>query len=266
MFVLENNSTLILDEKILNRYNMEGIAYFDIETTGFDKEDDTIVLISLGHFKKNGDFHIKQYFAEEKEDEELILKDFKEDIKKYGKWCSYNGKAFDEPFIKNRFIKNNIKGYKLPKEHVDLYRLIRPYYKQLGLNRCNLKSVEKYIGINRLDKIDGGESVELYNKYLRTKSDETRKIIMLHNYEDVLNLPKIFKVVFKIDTGADFTREDGITEKQLSYLKYLLNKNNIGIEVNFNKISKKAASRMIDGLIKGSCNEKTLLEIVDNSY
>jgi uncharacterized protein YprB with RNaseH-like and TPR domain len=266
MFSVERDSKLTLNSKILNKYNMESIAYFDIETTGFDKHDDIIMLISLGWFKEDGDFHIKQYYAEKKIDEKPLLEAFKKDIEGYNIWCSYNGKAFDEPFIKNRMAKNNIYGFVPPEEHLDLYRLIRPYYKQLGLNRCNLKSVEKYIGINRLDKIDGGKSVELYEKYLCTRSEKIREIIMLHNYEDVLNLPKIFKVVFQIDTGCDFAREDGITEKQLGYLKYLLNKNKIGIEINYNKISKKAASRIIDSLIKGVYDEKKILEIVENSY
>jgi uncharacterized protein YprB with RNaseH-like and TPR domain len=266
MFGLERDSKLTLDNKILDKYNMKSIAYFDIETTGFDKENDIVMLISLGWFKENGDLHIKQYYAEDEEDEKSLLEAFKDDIKGYNIWCSYNGKAFDEPFIKNRMIKNKIYKFVPPEEHLDLYRLIRPYYKQLGLNRCNLKSVEKYIGINRLDKIDGGKSVELYEKYLSTKSEKIKEVIMLHNYEDVLNLPKIFKVVFQIDTGSDFAREDGITEKQLSYLKYLLDKNKIGIEINFNKISKKAASRIIDNLIKGMYDEKKLLEIAENSY
>ena len=88
---------------------------------------------------------------------------------------------------------------------------------------------------------------------------------MLHNYEDVLNLPKIFKVVFKIDTGSDFAREDGITEKQLSYLKFLLDKNELTAEINYNKVSKKSASKIIDSLIKGQCDEKKLLELVGNN-
>ncbi len=266
MVVIERDSELILNKEMVNKYEMDSIAYFDIETTGFDKHEDIIMLISLGSFTDKNNFRIKQYYADEKSDEKYVLEAFMEDLKGYDKWCSYNGKAFDEPFINNRMLKNNIENFVAPLEHVDLYRMIKPYYKQLGLTRCNLKSVEQYIGINRLDKIDGGKSVELYREYLSSRSEKLREVIMLHNYEDVLNLPKIFKVVFKIETGSDFAREDGITEKQLSYLKFLLDKNNITAEINYNKVSKKSASKIIDSLIKGSCDEKELLEMVGDNF
>ncbi|MDD3225034.1 MAG: ribonuclease H-like domain-containing protein [Clostridium sp.] len=266
MLLNEKESKLILNEKMIDKYSMIDMAYFDIETTGFDKEDDIIMLISIGWFVSENTFHVKQYYADNKSEEKDVLKKFKKDIDSYEKWCSYNGKAFDEPFINHRMIKNNINNFIAPKEHVDLYRLIRPYYKELGLKRCNLKSVEKYIGINRLDKIDGGVSVELYKRYLRNKDKDLRKTIMLHNYEDVLNLPKIFKVVFSIDTSSEIVRDDGITEKQLSYMKYLLKKNRVDVAIELNKMSKKAASRVIDSLIKGSFEEKDLNDIIDNSY
>lgn len=266
MLLNEKESKLKLDVEMIHKYNMMDMAYFDIETTGFDKEEDIIMLISIGWFVDENTFHIKQYYADSKNEEKDVLKKFKKDIALYKKWCSYNGKAFDEPFIKRRMIKNDIDDFVLPEEHIDLYRLIRPYYKQLGLKRCNLKSVEKYIGIDRLDKIDGGVSVELYKRYLKNKDKDLRKTIMLHNYEDVLNLPKIFKVVFCIDNSCEIVREDGITEKQLRYMNYLLKKNKLNLDIELNKMSKKAASRVIDSLIKGNFDEKFLNDIIENSY
>ncbi|MDF2502980.1 ribonuclease H-like domain-containing protein [Clostridium sp.] len=266
MFLNERKSKINIDKNMLKKYKMDKIAYFDIETTGFDKEDDVIMLISLGCFLDKESFYIKQYYAENIKEEKNILIQFKQDIKKYSAWCSYNGKAFDEPFIVNRMLKSNISNFIPPAEHVDLYRLIRPYYKQLGMERCNLKSVEKYIGINRLDKIDGGMSVELYNKYLRTNDEKLKDTIMLHNYEDVLNLPKIFRVVFDIENSSEVVRDHSITEKQLRYLKFLLNKNNMDMDTPLERISKKAASKVIDLLLKGNCEVDELLDIINNSY
>ncbi|MFT8316320.1 MAG: ribonuclease H-like domain-containing protein [Clostridium sp.] len=266
MFLKERNSKIDIDVNMLNKYKMDKIAYFDIETTGFDKDEDVIMLISLGYFLDKKSFYIKQYYAENTEEEKNILFAFKEDLKKYRGWCSYNGKAFDEPFIANRMLRNDINDFIPPSEHVDLYRLIRPYYKQLGMERCNLKSVEKYIGINRLDKIDGGISVELYNKYLKTNDEKLKDIIMLHNYEDVLNLPKLFKVIFDIDKSEEVVRDNSITEKQLRYLKFLLNKNNVNIDTPLERISKRAASKVIDNLLKGNSESEELLDIINNSY
>lgn len=251
MFIKEYTNEIKIEKSIINKYDMHNIAYFDIETTGFDKDKDYIILISLGYFNEYGEFYIKQYYAEELTDEVEILCTLKNDLKLFEKWCSYNGLAFDEPFIIKRMEKNNI-YFDIPKEHIDLYRLIRPYYKQLGLERCNLKTVEKFLGINREDKIDGSMSVDLYYKYLESKNDNLKDLIMLHNYEDVLNLPKIFNLVYKVENSKNLIREDCITEKQMRFLKSLIKKNEIDISFEIDKISKKAASKIINAILKGN--------------
>lgn len=267
MYIVEKDSQLNIVRNIFENYEMNLICYFDIETTGFDKIEDTIILISLGWFTSKDSFHVKQYYAEDIIEESQILDAFKKDIVEFDGWCSYNGKAFDEPFIAARMNKCGIE-FVSPKKHVDLYRLIRPYYKQLGMARCNLKSVEKYAGIDREDKIDGGLSVELYYKYLESRDEAIKSVIMLHNFEDVLNLPVLFKVIFEIDNNNNpqFTRTDCITEKQLKYLKFLLNKNNINLDIILEKMSKKAASKIIDSLLNGNVEEEELKQIAGNSY
>lgn len=264
MYISKSEHKINISPQIVLHYNMSNIAYFDIETTGFDKEKDSIILISLGYYVKDSIFTVKQYFGENLEDEKNILESFFKDLKKFKVWCSYNGKAFDEPFIRYRMDKYKI-YINLPEEHVDLYRMIKPYKQQLNLERCNLKSVEKYAGIVRKDTIDGGMCVELYKKYLENKDEEFIKKIMLHNFEDVLNLPSIFQIVWKIENESSFIREDHITDKQLSYLRYLLSKNNIAINVELEKISRKSASKVISALLSGETEVMELKKVI-NKY
>lgn len=265
LYTKEIKDRISLPENIFKKYNMKKIAYFDIETTGFDKEKDTIILISLGSFQAEGYFIIKQYFAEVKQDEMEILYSFGTDLLKFDIWCSYNGLAFDEPFINSRMVKNNIE-FSSPEEHIDLYRLIRPFHKLLGMERCNLKTVEKHIGVQRTDKIDGGMSIELYNQYLNSKDEDIKNIIMLHNYEDVLNLPKIFRVLDEVENNRELKREDSITEKQLIYLKSLISKSNVPLEMSIEKISKKTASKLINYFLNGSRNMKEIRNILNSNY
>lgn len=265
MFIREYIDEIKIEEKIIKKYDMYNTAYFDIETTGFDKDKDYIILISMGYFSEEGSFNIKQYYAEELSDEGEILYAFGSDLCKFKRWCSYNGLAFDEPFVLRRMDKNNI-YFSSPKEHIDLYRLIRPYYKQLGMERCNLKTVEKFLGVEREDQIDGGMSVELYYQYLESKNDDLKDIIMLHNYEDVLNLPKIFNLIYKVESSRDLVREDCITEKQLKFLKSLIKKNKIETSFELEKVSKKAASKIIDAILKGNTNSLEINSIAKSSY
>lgn len=265
MFIREYTDKVKIDSKVVKNYDMNSIAYFDIETTGFEKDKDHIILISLGHFNEAGDFTIKQYFAEELTDEVEVMYAFASDLNRFDRWCSYNGLAFDEPFILRRMQKNNI-IFTQPSQHIDLYRMIRPYYRQLGMERCNLKTVEKFLGVEREDQIDGGMSVELYYQYLDTKNEELKDILMLHNYEDVLNLPRIFTLIYKVENSNEVVRDDCITEKQLKFLKSLIKKNRIEITCELEKISKKAASKAIDALLKGINDSLVLNTIINSSY
>jgi uncharacterized protein len=265
MFIREYSDEVKIETKIINKYDMRSIAYFDIETTGFEKDKDHIILISLGYFNEEGSLTIKQYFAEELQDEAEILQAFGSDLSKFSRWCSYNGMAFDQPFILRRMDKNNI-YFTQPAGHIDLYRMIRPYYKQLGMERCNLKTVEKFLGVERQDQIDGAMSVEMYYQYLETKDEELKDILMLHNYEDVLNLPKIFKLIYKVENSSDIVRDDCITEKQLKFLKSLVKKNKIEFNIDMERISKKAASKVIDAILKGIKDGIELTTIANSSY
>lgn len=252
--------TRIYNDKSGARAN-ENVVYFDIETTGFDKERDKIMLISYGRYAEGG-FVIKQIFADKLEEERELLAQFAEDIRETEAWCSYNGIAFDEPFIRKKLHMHGIES-ELPSEHVDLYRMIRPYHKSLGMERCNLKSVEKFLGINRKDRIDGGLSVDLYSRYLETEDQELKQVIMLHNYEDVLNLPEIHEFAERIASDKAAVRDDRITQKQSGYLEALLRKNDIELNADISRLSKKAASKMIDRILSG-CRDSLELEGIAN--
>lgn len=265
MFAKKYEDIFAIPQDIFDSYNMKNILYFDIETTGFDKNRDNIILISSGNFVDYNKFCTIQYFAESLEDEERVLYNFGHDIINYNSWCSYNGIAFDEPFICERMLRANI-NFQPPKHHIDLYRYVRPYYKQLGMRRCNLKTVEKYIGISRKDQIDGGMSVDLYNDFLDTKDKTLEDTIMLHNYEDVLNLPKIHEFIYKIENNDSIVRGNSITQKQIRFLTSLLKRNNIELNFHINKMSKKSASRAIDYILKGGRESSKIESIANNSY
>ena len=106
----------------------------------------------------------------------------------------------------------------------------------------------------------------MYYQYLETKNEELKDILMLHNYEDVLNLPKIFRLIYKVESSSDIVRDDCITEKQLKFLKSLVKKNKIELTIEVERISKKAASKVIDAILKGSKDGIELAAIANNSY
>lgn len=264
MYFRKYEDEILVDEEIVEKYGLRKVAFFDIETTGFNKVNDIIMLISLGYFNEDK-FITNQYFAEYIEDEINILEEFIDDIKDFDIWCSYNGIAFDEPYILKKVEMHEIE-FNCPSGHIDLYRKIKPYQKQLGLERCNLKSVEKYLGVNRKDRIDGEVTVQLYKQYAYNNNESIRDVIMLHNYEDVLNLPILFKALHEIETNPKIKKEPNITENQLRYLKILIRKNNMKLESDLKSITKKAASKAIDAILKENYNSAEVDFIIKDTF
>ena len=154
----------------------------------------------------------------------------------------------------------------VPERHFDLYRMIKPYQTQLGLERCNLKSVEKLLGIEREDRIDGALTVQLYRQYAYTNNDGIRDVIMLHNYEDVLYLPELFKLMHELETSSKYKKPPKITNNQMRYLRKLMNKNNIELNSNINQITKKAASKAIDAILKGESNGEKIDFLIRDTF
>ena len=105
---------------------------------------------------------------------------------------SFNGEGFD-----NRFIETMAKSYgKLPLhlnlKQLDLFKLIRKRKKFYGLESCSLKSCERFLGIHREDRCSGGELISVYREYLQDKGSEKKNMLLLHNREDIQNLPSLF--------------------------------------------------------------------------
>lgn len=178
----------ILDETIILPPNS---CIYDIETTGFDSKYNKVILIGVLYEYKSK-INIKQFFASSLDDEKELLFYFKECIKDFDTLITYNGISFDNPFLIKRSNTENIDLSFVNKHHIDLLKIMKTHKNSLNLENCKLKTVEKLASIDRLDTITGKESVELYNEYLKTKSQDIKQTILLHNYEDIYYLAQLF--------------------------------------------------------------------------
>lgn len=171
-------SDLIADKKFV---------IFDIETTGLNSNYNKVILIGIVYL--DGDEIItKQFFCNKSTEEKELLEAFIKDFKNFDFYISFNGGNFDIPFLNRRFSKHNL-NYKIDSFlNFDLYKVVRSNKKDLGLINCKLKTIEKYLGIERKDTIDGLQSVKLYKEYERTGDEHLRKKVLLHNFEDIVHL------------------------------------------------------------------------------
>lgn len=187
------------------------IGIIDIETTGLSPDRSSFILGGLVIPDPEGKSAI-QIFSESKEEEPQLLRSYLSELKDLDVLISYNGDHFDLPFLSRRTRHNRISlmeftgssnFFQYPTyQSLDLYRILDRYsdLRKL-LPNLKQKTVETFLGLwlNRTDEISGGESVELYNRFLRTGDPALRDIIMLHNKDDILQLSRMLKIFEKLD-------------------------------------------------------------------
>lgn len=170
-------------------YKPEDIVAFDIETTGFTAENTILYLIGCAYYQ-DGAWYITQWFNNDGISEREILIDFFTFIKDKKYIFNYNGDGFDIPYVNKKLKKFEFDTeYSFDNiESIDLYKMIKPFKNVLHLDNLKQKSIEKFLGINRLDKYTGGDLIKVYEDYLRHKAPSGKQLVLQHNYEDIEGL------------------------------------------------------------------------------
>lgn len=212
-------------EKITNQYFTKGALFFDIETTGFSPARTNVYLI--GCASRQGDrLIIEQFFAENPDDEKEVLLAFIEYLNHFDTLITFNGIGFDIPYLKGRFSHYHIADPFANFQFIDLFKVVSHLKFLLKLPNYKQKSVEAFLGIDRDDLFSGGELIEVYHDYCMHPSPEACHLLKLHNYEDVLGMPKLLPILsyqelfqqeFTITSicGNEYTGYDGSPSKEL---------------------------------------------------
>ena len=186
----------------LNYEFMKGIdadpeksVFFDIETTGLSSASSALYLIGA-LFCRNKRLFFRQWFVDSFSAERPVLEAFSAFLKDFDTVIHYNGDRFDIPYITECLKEYSIEAPFPALKSIDLLKLLRKSRKLLSLPDCRLKTAERFLGIYREDKFSGGELIEVYENYLKTKDEALLKELLLHNEEDILNMPRILPALF----------------------------------------------------------------------
>ena len=79
------------------------------------------------------------------------------------------------------------------KNHKDIYLSTTKAKCILNLNNYKQKTIENFLGIYRDDKYDGGQLIPVYNDFSETNNLDSKKLVLLHNMEDVKGMCCICK-------------------------------------------------------------------------
>jgi uncharacterized protein YprB with RNaseH-like and TPR domain len=172
-------------------FDFSGAVFLDTETTGLAGGTGTFpFLVGLGRFE--GDSYVlRQLFLDDPAAERGLLSILADLLTGASGLVTYNGKAFDWPLVRTRFLLNRLLPDFLSGEppHVDLLFWARRLWK-LRLGACALGDVERGVmGLERTDDVPGAEIPALYFAYLRgAPVGERMARVFYHNEFDVKSL------------------------------------------------------------------------------
>ncbi len=241
MIVLKERAEIKITYPLETFDGKENIVFFDIETTGFSRKYCHIYLIGCMYYI--GDtLMYTQWLAENKNEEANILMAFYQFIKKFSTIIHFNGNSFDMPFVKVRGEKYRLDFDFTQFQCIDIYKSVSGISHILKMENQKQKTYENLLGIERTDPFSGGELIEVYREYLRTKDERLLLPLLLHNKEDVLNMGKLLSLYAVYDlfegnfTVSDLTVRsfEGISQEQKKEVQILLQlKNPIPVKISY---------------------------------
>ncbi len=183
-------SVLALDPT-LAEIDFSRALYLDTETTGLLGGAGTLpFLVGMARFEGRA-LTVEQLLLERPGQEAPILARLAELMAEASCIVSFNGKSFDWPLLRTRYILNRVKAPKVP-GHLDLLHCARRIYKR-RLGTVRLIHLERAIlGFERVDDLPGELIPETYLAFLRGRaSGGTLRPIVEHNLSDLVALPAL---------------------------------------------------------------------------
>ncbi len=196
----------------------DDLLFFDIETTGLSADTSFLYLIGCLYLDE-GEPVLSQFFSEGIGEESLLIAEFDRLLEEHPLPVHFNGATFDVPYLEKKRGRLGIPSPDMHGGGFDIYKLLKPFKTLLGTGSMSQKRLELFCGIDRKDMYDGGRLIEVYNRYIAMRrleflrgkadtvyvasaasgltlagpesSDELLELLFLHNFEDVLYMPKV---------------------------------------------------------------------------
>lgn len=209
----------------------EQSLFFDIETTGFSAARTSLYLIGCAA-RKGDTLLVDQFFAENPKQEQEVLAAFcayMESLKQengFDTVITFNGIGFDIPYLREKFKKYQMPDPFCELTFLDIFKQVSQLKSLLALPDLKQKTVESFLGLGRDDCMNGGELIEVYHAYTASPEPELLALLKLHNYEDVIDMPKLLTMLsyhrllegeFSVSaiSANEYTSYDGTPGKEL---------------------------------------------------
>jgi len=165
----------------------EGLLFLDTETTGLGQGAGNVPFMIGAGWWTTGGFTVRQYLIRHPGEEAAMLGMLSELLPRFTHLVTYNGRTFDWPLVKNRYVLHRMPQPKDP-AHFDFL------YPSRSLWRTTMPSVrlgaveESKLGVLRVDDVPGSMAPALYFQYLAERDVSVLEGVVRHNETDIVTL------------------------------------------------------------------------------
>ncbi|AEI67356.1 ribonuclease H-like domain-containing protein [Corallococcus macrosporus] len=167
--------------------DFQRMLFLDTETTGLAGGTGTVpFLVGLAWFEGRS-LKVHQLFLRRLGEEAPMLRALAERMATSSCLVTFNGKSFDWPLLRTRFVLNRVPApAELP--HLDLLHCARRVFKHRGAGTRLVHLEDQVLGFRRVDDVDGSLIPDLYFRYLRGGDGASLTPVLEHNVNDLLLL------------------------------------------------------------------------------
>jgi len=169
----------------------EDIVFLDTETTGLMGGTGTYVfLLGTAHIR-DGELVLRQHLLHDLGSEAAFVAALREELAPFRACASYNGKCFDLPLLRTRFVMALRSDLSVDESHLDLLHPARRLWRD-RFGSTSLRQLEdSVLDVVREDDIPGALIPERYFRWLALREPRLIQPILNHNARDIVSLVRI---------------------------------------------------------------------------
>lgn len=182
---------LALDPRLAG-CDVRGALYLDTETTGLGPGAGTVAfLVGLAFFGSDGALVCEQLLVRQLGEEGPVLARVAQRIRDASMLVTFNGKSFDLPVLRTRFVMTRVGFPEALPPHLDLVHVARRVHKTRNIG-ATLGAVEREVlGFVRENDVPSGEVSACYLHFLRTSDPRALMGVVEHNAWDVVSMASL---------------------------------------------------------------------------
>jgi uncharacterized protein YprB with RNaseH-like and TPR domain len=159
------------------------VAVLDIETGGFAGTPVFLIGVVL---PDDGPLRVTQFLARDYPEEAAILAALADALGGRDTWVSFNGKSFDEPFLRDRAVRHRVALPPAP-QHVDVLHQARRAWRGQCPN-FRLGTLEQWVlGRPRVGDVPSADVPDLFHHFIRTGRAGPLRPVLEHNRIDLVS-------------------------------------------------------------------------------